>query len=183
MTKVEAARATLPPEFAPAIEIRGIGRCAPSSEGWLIRNVSFTVNFGDRLALLGPSGAGKTVLLRAIAMLDPLDEGSFRWQGRTVHGDAVPAYRRHVIYLHQRPVLSEGTVEDNLRLPFAFKAHADRRFDRERALELLAALGRDAAFLSNPSHSLSGGEAQIVALVRTAARSRRVAPGRANRFT
>jgi putative ABC transport system ATP-binding protein len=149
-----------------ALEVRGIGRRNPKGEGWLIRDVSLTLNFGDRLGVLGPSGAGKTVLLRAIAMLDPIDAGTIRWQGQRVRGDAMPRYRRQVIYLHQRPALGDGTVEDNLRLPFTLQTQRDRRFDRERTCDLLAALGRDAAFLSKPSRSLSGGEGQIVALVR-----------------
>jgi putative ABC transport system ATP-binding protein len=57
-------------------------------------------------------------------------------------------------------------VEDNLRLPFALKAHRGRRFDRERILQLLEGLGRSAAFLDRSSRDLSGGEAQIVALLR-----------------
>ena len=109
-----------------AIEIRGLGRRDPKGDGWLIRSVSLTVNFGERLGVLGPSGAGKTVLLRGMAMLDPLDEGAIRWQGQIVRGDAVPGYRKQVIYLHQRPALTDGTVEDNLRLPFTLKAHAEQ---------------------------------------------------------
>ena len=67
----------------PAIEAVGIGRRNPKADGWLIRDVSLTLNLGDRLGVLGPSGAGKTVLLRAMALLDPLDAGSIRWQGRS----------------------------------------------------------------------------------------------------
>ena len=85
---------------------------------------------------------------------------------RPISGEGVPLYRKQVIYLHQRPALFDGTVEDNLRLPFGLKAHRDRQFDRKRATDLLAQLGRDAEFLSKPSRRLSGGESQLVALVR-----------------
>ena len=121
---------------------------------------------GDRLGVLGPSGAGKTVLLRAIALLDPLDEGSIRWDGGAVRGEAVPEYRKQVIYLHQRPALLEGTVEDNLRHPFTLAAHRDRAFDPGRAEDLLARLGRDRGFLAKNSRDLSGGESQLVGLIR-----------------
>jgi putative ABC transport system ATP-binding protein len=154
------------PSDRPAIEVIGVGRRDPKSAGWLIEDVSFAVNFGDRLGILGPSGAGKTVLLRALALLDPLDAGAIHWQGRSVRGDAVPAYRKQVIYLHQRPALFEGSVEDNLRYPFTLNAHQPRLFDRQRAVDHLASLGRGAAFLDKPSRDLSGGEAQIVAFVR-----------------
>ena len=160
----QAARATASSDSAlSAIKIR---RREPKTEGWLIRDVSFTINWGDRLGVLGPSGAGKTVLLRALALLDPLDDGAIRYQGQAVGGDAVPRYRSQVIYLHQKPALHEGTVEDNLRQLFTLKTHHDRQFDRGRAAQLLASLGRDAAFMDKSSRDLSGGEAQIAALVR-----------------
>jgi putative ABC transport system ATP-binding protein len=163
----DAARTpTTMPSVRPAIELIKIGRRDPKADGWLIRDVSFAINFGDRLGLLGPSGAGKTVLLRAIALLDPLDCGKVLWQHHPVHGEAVPTYRKQVIYLHQRPALLEGSVEDNLRFPFSLKTHRDKAFDRGRAVDLLTALGRDTAFLDKSSRDLSGGESQIVALVR-----------------
>jgi putative ABC transport system ATP-binding protein len=149
-----------------AVAARGIGRRDPNGQNWLIRDVSFAVNLGQRLALLGPTGAGKTVLLRALALLDPVDAGSVVWQGRAVAGDAVPCFRKQVVYVHQRPALFDGSVEDNLRHPFTLKAHRGSRFDRERVLELLDGLGRGAAFLGSSSRDLSGGEAQLVALVR-----------------
>jgi len=150
----------------PAIELIKIGRRDPKTERWLIRDVSVAVNFGDRLGVLGPSGAGKTVLLRAMAILDPLDAGAIHWHGQAVLGEAVPSYRKQVIYLHQRPALHDGSVEDNLRYPFILKAHRERQFDRGRAIDLLVSLGRDAAFLDQSCRDLSGGEAQIVAIVR-----------------
>lgn len=143
-----------------------LGRRAPRSGSWLLRGVDLTISPGDRLAVVGPSGAGKTVLLRALTMLDPLEEGEILWQERPVHGEHVPEFRRQVIYLHQRPALFDGSVEENLQRPYAWKAHRNARYDRERVLGLLDALGRDGNFLSKAHHDLSGGEGQIVALVR-----------------
>jgi putative ABC transport system ATP-binding protein len=149
-----------------AIEAAGLGRRNRKSGGWLIRDVSVSVGPGDRLGVLGPSGAGKTVLLRALALLDPIDEGSVRWRGRDARGDAVPEYRGRVIYLHQRPALLDGTVEDNLRHPYTLAVHRGRRFDPARVEDLLERLGRDRAFLARGGRDLSGGEAQLVGLVR-----------------
>jgi putative ABC transport system ATP-binding protein len=151
-----------------AIQATGIGRRdrKSGSGGWLIRGVSLSVGFGERLGVLGPSGAGKTVLLRAIARLDPLDEGAIRWNGQEVRGEVVPDYRKRVIYLHQRPALLEGTVEDNLRHPFSLKAHRERAFDPQLAEDLLARLGREPGFLPKSSRDLSGGESQLVGLIR-----------------
>ena len=67
------------------------------------------------MRMTGPSGGGKTLLLRALARLDPLDRGEVRYRGHGVHHDAVPRYRADVIYLHQRAALIEDTVEAALR--------------------------------------------------------------------
>ena len=123
------------------LEACGVGRLRPGEQGWLLHNVSLEVRGGDRLALAGPSGGGKTLLLRALALLDPLDVGAACWRGQPVAAAEVPAFRRRVAYLHQRPALFEGTVEDNLRLPFSLAVHREQSFDRERALALLATLG------------------------------------------
>lgn len=170
MTRTDVGRPIdRPTRAAQAIEAIGIGRRDPraGAVGWLIRGVDLAIGPGERLGVLGPSGAGKSVLLRAVARLDPLDEGSVRWEGREVRGDDVPAYRRRVVYLHQRPALLEGTVEENLRFPFTLRAHRDQAFDPERAEAMLTRLGREPGFLSKNGRDLSGGESQIVGLVRT----------------
>jgi putative ABC transport system ATP-binding protein len=144
----------------------GLGRRTPGSEYWLLRGVCIAVRPGDRLALTGPSGSGKTMLLRALALLDPHDEGSIEWDGTLLSGEGIPAYRKQVVYLHQRPALFQGTVEDNLKHPFTLKAHRMKRFDRARVVDILGTLMRDETFLEKSSRDLSGGEAQIVALIR-----------------
>ena len=130
----------------PLLKACGLGRRKPGSEDWLLRGICFQVRRGDRLALIGPSGSGKTVLLRALALLDPHDEGSIEWNGRSLSGEAIPAYRKRVAYLHQRPALFEGTVADNLKHPFTLTAHRAKRFDRARVVgNLEAVLKRDAS--------------------------------------
>jgi putative ABC transport system ATP-binding protein len=106
------------------------------------------------------------LLLRALAILDPLDEGVIQWRGHRVSGNDVPAYRRAVIYLHQRPALFEGSVETNLRYPFSLRVNRSSSFDKDRIPDLLKSIGRAATFLEKSSRDLSGGEAQIVALLR-----------------
>jgi putative ABC transport system ATP-binding protein len=107
------------------------------------------------------------VLLRSLAYLDPHDEGNIEWEGRPLCAEAIPAYRKEVVYLHQRPALFEGTVEHNLLYPFTLKSHRGKHFDRSRVEGMLETLNRDSAFLQKSSRDLSGGEAQIVALIRS----------------
>ncbi len=131
----------------------------------LFRGLDLDLFPGERLAVTGPSGTGKTLLLRALALLDPA-EGRVLYRGRERSGRAIPWFRSRVVYLHQRPAPLADTVAADLAAPFAFRTHRTAGFPRERALRLLRALGRDESFLSRPTSVLSGGESELVALVR-----------------
>ena len=152
----------------PAIPLsaRELGRRDDAAPAWLLRDIDIELRAGDRLALHGPSGAGKTVLLRSLALLDPIDSGSIAWNGVEVAGDAVPRYRSRVNYLHQAPALGETTVEAVLRRPFQLAMHRDREWRQEHARDLFAELGREGSFLNKDRRDLSGGERQLTALVR-----------------
>lgn len=154
------------PASAPLLEAHDLGRRRPDGNGWLLRVESLRITAGERLAIVGPTGSGKTLLLRSLALLDRLDRGELLWQGQAVSAADVPAYRSQVAYLHQRPVLSSGSVEDNLRQPFTLRTYRDRRFDRDQILSLLSDVQRGEEFLAQPERELSGGERQIVALLR-----------------
>jgi putative ABC transport system ATP-binding protein len=148
------------------LEANQIGRRHPNGREWLLDDVSLSIQKGSRLTVTGPSGGGKTLLLRALARLDPLDRGQVQYRGRPVQHDAAPRFRAEVVYLHQRVALIETTVEDALRRPYELNAHRRRRYDGSRAVRWLAALGRESDFLSKRVSELSGGEIQITALVR-----------------
>lgn len=150
----------------PLLEAHRIGRRIPGTDKWLLRDVNLRLDPGARLGIVGPSGSGKSILLRALALLDPLDEGSIDSMGLPAAQKGVAAYRRQVVYLHQRPTLFEGNVEANLRQPYALKIHAKSRFDEGLVLELLKKVGRQHSFLQKSAAELSGGERQLVALVR-----------------
>jgi len=151
---------------APLVEARGLARRHPNGVDWLLHEISLSVRPGERLAVSGPSGAGKTLLLRALALLDQCETGQVLWRGDPVRSRAVPEFRSRTIYLHQRPALFEGSVEDNLRQPFLLSVHAARRFDRDWIAERLGSVGRGTDLLDRASRDLSGGESQLVALLR-----------------
>ncbi len=150
----------------PLLEAEHLGRRHPGGSRWLLDDVSLTILAADRLGVVGPSGAGKTLLLRALSLLDPLDRGEIRWRGRRIQRDRVPGFRAKAIYLHQRPALTGDTVEAALRQPFSLATHRRQHYQRDPLVARLAALGRDASFLEKRVGDLSGGEAQITALLR-----------------
>jgi putative ABC transport system ATP-binding protein len=148
------------------LEVVRLGRRTLSGS-WLLRGASLAVEAGERVGVTGPSGSGKSVLLRAAALLDRADEGAIRFRGARVAGAGVPAFRRDVVYVPQRPVLvADATTRANLRLPFRFAVNRGRAFDEERIVGWLAAFGRGKDLLDRSARHLSGGESQIIALVR-----------------
>lgn len=148
------------------IDAQGMTRRDARSGKVLLAPTDFSLRAGMRVAVTGPSGSGKSVLLRALALLDPLDGGRVLWRGKPIRRSAIPRYRRSVAYLRQRPAQTDGTVESQLRYPYSLAVYRDLRFDRARAEQLAARAGRGADFLDKRASELSGGEAQIAALLR-----------------
>jgi putative ABC transport system ATP-binding protein len=150
----------------PLLRATALTRRDSSRNATLLHATTFALSGGQRAVITGPSGSGKSVFLRALALLDPVDDGVIQWRGRAIARGGIPAYRRRVAYIAQRPAMLDGSVEDNLRYPFSLKVYRDVRFDRERVVELARRAGRQADFLDKRASELSGGEAQIAALIR-----------------
>ncbi|MFM8294252.1 MAG: ATP-binding cassette domain-containing protein, partial [Microcystaceae cyanobacterium] len=73
---------------------------SPDSGGpgrWLWRGVNFEVNAGDWWGIVAPSGTGKTLLLRNLVLLDPLQQGQVSYQGKPLSAWSLPLYRSQVI--------------------------------------------------------------------------------------
>ncbi len=146
------------------LSARGLSRSVASRQLW--QGVDLDVRTGEWLAVSGPSGVGKSLLLRALAGLDALEGGEVRLRGKPQSAWPMPQFRAEVMYLLQRPAPASSTVNAHLAEPFGFKIHAGKSYRPEEAVYLLQQLGRPSAFLDQEAARLSGGEAQLVALVR-----------------
>lgn len=132
----------------------------------LLSSISFTLKEGDTLALLGPSGGGKTTLLRLIMGFEAPSEGSLSWRGRELSGPGrirVPTEQRHFGMVFQEAALFPHlNVAQNVAFGLKKLARVEQR---TRTDEWLARLGLE-GLRRRPVHSLSGGERQRVALAR-----------------
>src|SRR5690348_16237024 len=80
--------------MAPLLEIRGLEVRAPESGQTILRDANLALAPGERVAVVGPSGAGKTTLFRAINGTVPISGGSLRFAGEDVARCAGQALRR-----------------------------------------------------------------------------------------
>jgi putative ABC transport system ATP-binding protein len=129
----------------------------------IVDGVSISVTEGDVLAVLGPSGSGKSSLLRLLNRLDEPTEGTVLLDG-TDYRDLPPReVRRRIGIVPQSPALRAGTVFENVTIGHRLRGETVRR---ETAEELLARMNLD-GYADRDVSDLSGGEAQRVAIART----------------
>jgi len=151
------------------------GLCVRHDSRDILRSLSFEVARGEMVALMGPSGGGKTTALRTVAALQPFDAGAIRIDGFALTPGPVPPetrlvpLRRRVGFVFQSHALFEHlTALDNITLALRHVLGKTRTEADTIAATLLASLDVGARAGARPSQ-LSGGEAQRVAIARALA--------------
>ncbi len=128
-----------------------------------LRDVSFAVEAGDCLAVLGVSGSGKSSLLRTLAGLQAASAGRIVVKGRDV--TTLPPERRSIVYLHQEPVLfPHRTVLENVAFPLLVRGVAPGEA-RASAHTWLTRLQVD-ELAARSTDAVSGGQRHRIALAR-----------------
>ena len=156
--------ATFCPMIAHLLSAEQLGRRV--RDDWIWRGLDLGLAAGECGVLVGPSGSGKSLLLRALCGLDRADEGRVRFRGNPVDRQSLPSFRAKVMYVQQQPVLLPGTVEENLSFPMDFRVHQGKARTSTRAAELFSRLGKPDDFLTQRASVLSGGEGHLVGFVR-----------------
>jgi lipoprotein-releasing system ATP-binding protein len=155
----------------PLIHAAGVNKSYPVGAGLVtvLRDLEFTVEKGEMVAVVGASGVGKSTLLHVLGGLDALDAGSVRIGDvdlGTMRADDLTAFRNsHVGFVFQfHHLLPEFTALENAGMPMRIaRRSAAERDGRARAL--LERVGLGDRLLHKPG-MLSGGEQQRVAIAR-----------------
>ena len=135
---------------------------------WALRQISLPVPLGAPLLLLGPSGGGKSTLLRLLAGLESPDEGSIQVDGNPLppHEPTLRAYRRRLGFVFQEGNLFPHlTAEQNIALPLRRAHGKSAEESSHRARSLLQRFQLLPHAHKKPAE-LSGGQRQRVALCR-----------------
>mgnify|MGYP001217572578 CR=1 FL=1 len=131
-----------------------------------VRDVSFSISKGQLIGLLGPSGGGKTSILRMLAGLETPDHGDILFHGRRVN--ELPPQERGIGFVFQNYALFRHmTVEGNIAFGLEVKKWSKSRI-QERVAELVELTGLR-GFEKRYPHQLSGGQRQRVAFARALA--------------
>ena len=147
-----------------SIELRNVSKLF--GEVAAVKDVSFSVNEGELIALLGPSGGGKTTVLRMIAGLEIPTDGEILIRGKRVND--VKVQKRNIGFVFQNYALF-NTMNVFKNIAFGLKIKKWKKPDIEarvaELLELLELTGLEKRF----PHQLSGGQRQRVAIARALA--------------
>src|SRR6266436_6068787 len=143
---------------APALEFRNVW-FAYEGEAWVLRDCSFTVAVGERVALVGPTGEGKSTIVRLMTRGYDVSRGQVLVDGRDVREWDLRALRRQVGVIPQEVFLFTGTVEDNLRVGAGTAAAGADRV----VASLPHGLGQE---IHERGQNLSQGQRQLLAIAR-----------------
>ncbi len=156
-------------ETASAIELRHVW-FAYEGEEWVLRDCSFTVAPGEQVALVGPTGEGKTTIARLLIRAYDPARGEVLVDGRDVRTWDLTELRRHVGLVPQEAFLFSGSVEANLRLGRDGLVTADavaRSLGAANASRLVESLPRGLdEEIRERGANLSHGQRQLLAIAR-----------------
>ncbi|MCU1392403.1 MAG: putative transporter permease/ATP-binding protein [Ilumatobacteraceae bacterium] len=165
-------------ERADAVELPVLGEVCVARVGFeyvpgrpVLEDVSLTVGIGERLALVGPTGAGKSTLAKLMARLYDPTTGTVQFGGVDLRDATLHSLRERVVVVPQEGFLFSGTIRDNLAIarPSATDAEIAGSLAAIGVLEHFTAFadGLDTEVRERGSR-LSAGERQLIALARAA---------------
>ncbi len=148
----------------------GIGKTLPLKA---VDDVSFTIEKGETLGLVGESGCGKTTVGRTILRLYKPTAGQVLFKGEEVNDKNIVHMRKKMQMVFQDPYSSldpRMTVEDIIGEPLdVHKLYTNRKERRDKILELMSFVGLNAEHATRYAHEFSGGQRQRIGIARALA--------------
>lgn len=135
-----------------------------SDEKLILKNISFNVGKDDFISIVGPSGGGKSTLLKLSSHLISPSSGTILYKGKDLLEYNPMKLRQNICYCFQTPYLFGKDVKENLAFPYNIR---DLDVDFERIEYLLLLFNLDKNILNRQVEKLSGGEKQRISLIRT----------------
>jgi len=147
----------------PLIKIKNLSKTNKENKV-ILDNISLKINKRKTLGLIGPTGSGKTSLLRIINMLDEPSSGEIHYNGKQITSKDFLRIRRKIAMVFQKPIVFKGSVFDNIYYGLKIR-NKDKRESKQEILDLLKMIGLE-GYQNRKASTLSGGEIQRVALAR-----------------
>jgi ATP-binding cassette subfamily B protein len=137
---------------------------------YVLKNVSFKIRPGEKVAIIGPTGAGKSTIINLLVGLYDADEGSIFIDGEDIRQFSKQDLRKKIGFVLQTPFLFSTTVKENMAYanPGVEEDHIERsaRIAQVHTIEEVLPNGYD-TLVGEKGVTLSGGQKQRVALART----------------
>ena len=157
-----------------SIEMSGVSFKYRDSSDYILKDISFRVDPGETLAVIGATGSGKTTLMNLILRFYDVSEGHISVDGTDVREYELGNLRSRFGYVPQKAVIFSGMVGFNVG--YGLPADADREHEIRRALDIAQAssfvdgMGGTDAQLSQGGTNLSGGQRQRISIARAVCR-------------
>ncbi|KAA6232553.1 ATP-binding cassette domain-containing protein [Chlorobium phaeovibrioides] len=151
----------------PILEIQDLSFSYEAGGGEIFSHLNLRVEEGEFLLVKGPSGMGKSTLLRLICRLQQPRSGIIRYRGREITLIAPSVLRSSISFVAQIPKMTDASVRDNLLLPFSFAVNKAKTAPSDESLELmLRNFYLESVSLSQSAMKLSIGQMQRLAIMR-----------------
>lgn len=150
-------------------------RFAYTDENWVLKDVSFRIQAGETVAIVGATGSGKTTIINLLMRFYDIQEGHIRVDGVDVRETTRHDLRRHMGAVVQEPFLFSSSVADNISLldPDISRAQIERAAQYVNADRFIRKLPRGYdTVLNERGGGLSAGQKQLLALARVIAQDR-----------
>lgn len=130
----------------------------------ILEDINLKVEHGDFISIVGPSGGGKSTLLKLVSNLISPSKGSISFKNKDIIQYSPIEVRQQCAYCYQLPYLFGNTVLENLAFPYEIRG---KKIDFDKISELLSLFKMDKDYIDKNVDKLSGGEKQRLALIRT----------------